>query len=213
MAIIAGERTYASASMAPIGATHSINGDKAVCEATIRNVATFLLMHYPTSSPSMRTQLNNLKISPLSLEELAFAAKLIGDLPMIHIVPDAANKDPTGGVLITREMEISVNRELSVLGVTGRSISGAQVTGVLAKVKGIAISTKAMTAIVNHSKALVEEKRRAETRSIIVVHSGGNPFGRIIPTEIPTAAPVFAHGKYTRIDPPADSCCSCCTVA
>ena len=114
---VASHKSY-DVKLSEIDGAHAIKGDKTIAEETIERVADFILKQGVSSVSS--TTLKNLKIKPLSHDEIQLGITLIEDHPFVVVVQNKQNKDPKSDlILITREFTLGINDE-RLVGLLGR---------------------------------------------------------------------------------------------
>ncbi len=96
-----------------------ISGDKEISEATLENLASFILDNDYELNYDSQT-LRNLKIKPLTCDEIKFGIRLINGHPLIAVVEDKENISISGRTRITMERTIYI-KDLHRFGIASDS--------------------------------------------------------------------------------------------
>ncbi len=143
-----------------------LNGDKEMSEATLKNLANFILDNNYEHFYS-RESLESLKIRPLSLNEIKFGIRLIQNHPLIQVVSNDENMDESGIPLITMRREIAI-RNLSRFGITSENITGIVDLEAGATIKVITVSQNAWNALNRYKEKLEERCCNCNCRKMVL---------------------------------------------
>jgi len=137
-----------------------LHTDKEIAEAAASEVATFLLDNDLELGYS-RTELENLRIRPLTRDEVSFAIRLIdkGGHPFVLEIDRNANMNESGRYSITMKREFTIN-ELNEIGIVVDDVAALGISGSEVKIKLITVANTSFAAMKRHRDSLA---RRAKT--------------------------------------------------
>ena len=142
-----------------------ISGDKEISEATLKNLASFILDNDYELNYDSQT-LRNLKIKPLSCDEIKFGIRLINGHPLITVVENKENKDRSGLIRVTMKRTISI-RDLHRFGIASDSGLALGSLEAGASIKIITVSQNAWDAL-NRYKSQLERRESYRPRPVYV---------------------------------------------
>ncbi len=143
----------------------TLNGDKEVSEVTLKSLAGFILDNNYELNFN-KQMLRNLRITPLTCDEIKFGIRLINDHPLIAVVENKENKNRSGGISVTMERTLSV-RELHQIGIAADSGLALGSLEAGSSIKIITVSQQAFDAL-NRYKSQLERRESYSLRSVYV---------------------------------------------
>jgi len=149
-----------------------ISGDKIISESTLENLAIFILDNNCELDYDRQT-LMNLKIHPLTCDEIKFGIRLIKNHPLISVIENSENKDIAGQIKITMERTIYI-KDLHRFGIA--SDSGLALGSLEAgtSIKIITVSENAWNAL-NRYKTKLERKSYSSVFRTIAYQGASQP--------------------------------------
>ncbi len=141
-----------------------ISGDKVISESTLENLAIFILDNNYELDYDRQT-LRNLKITPLTCDEIKFGIRLIENHPLIVVIENRENKDISGQIKITMERTIYI-KDLHRFGIASDSGLALGSLEAGASIKIITVSKNAWNALNRYKAKLERDSYRPTFRSI-----------------------------------------------
>lgn len=135
---------------APFGSSTSLYGDEAITKAVIKNTADF----FNEIEENVGTELmNKIHGSQLTAQKCTAFIGVIKSHPLLQVVPNEMNKEPSGSIRVTHKHILSVTDE-RVIGLIGEEGLAALQGSEKTEITFLGISEQAMNAILRHTKSL-----------------------------------------------------------
>ncbi|MGD2168793.1 MAG: hypothetical protein PVI40_00960 [Chlamydiota bacterium] len=181
-----------------------LHGDKELTEATMKEMANFLLNNGNYAAGYSTASLRNLRVEPLSAEEIRYGIRVIKDHPLlIPNFSNEANTDRSGLIRVTMKRTFTIT-ELQAYGAKLQDIRVFLGEVERTSFKVLTISKNAWSAVHRHLKK-VEDSERANNWFI----SYQTGYRRLPPPREKTCCEKFTDG----VSDVVSKCCSLEVIA